>query len=223
MRLRFNFLALDTFNRLLTTTDFINLLNDALPTKALQVQDELKLIAESGGWDYVDYEVERQSLDEKFDHWMPRLAAYSCVILLYSIVENQVQACAEQVGKMHNSRFRVQDLRGGGVDQAALYILRVAGVDVTKDSAWPEIDTLRRLRNLIVHYGGKAGEKHKDLIADLCKGYPNYVRSEESQWPPHGQIWISMNLCSLFGDHVTEFFKRLFKTLGLPEKGSEFS
>ncbi len=223
MKLRFNFLALDTFHRLLRTNDFINLLDDVLPTKAWQETEALKKFAESEGWDYGDYQAESQALDEKLHHWMPRLAAYSCIILLYSVVENQLQAYAEQVGKKQNSSFCVQDLRGHGVRQVALYLSRVAGIDLTKDPDWADIERLRELRNLIVHAGGKPSTKEQQtLMKELLDQYPGKVSLDDSYWPPHGQIWISMNLCSELGNRVEAFFRRLFKTAGFSEKSSEF-
>lgn len=224
MKLRFNFLAIETFGRLQRTKEFVQLLHNALPTESLRETEDLKLFAESEGWDFGDYQVEKQLLDERLNHWMPRLAAYSCIILLYSIVESQLQECAEQVGKTHKTSFCVQDLCGADVEKAALYLRRVAGVDVKKDAGWLHIENLRQLRNLIVHAGGKpVKEKHQSLIAKLSKSHPGYVKYEESCWPPHGQVWISMNLCSYFEDQITEFFKRLFKELGLSEKGTEFA
>lgn len=87
MKLRFNFLALDTFNRLLSARAFIKLLDDAVLRSEWEETEALKQVAEQEGWDYSDYEIERQVLDEKFRHWMPRFAAHSCVALLYSVVE----------------------------------------------------------------------------------------------------------------------------------------
>lgn len=37
----------------------------------------------------------------------------------------------------------------------------------------------------------------------------------------YGEIWVSMRLCRQFAQEIEEFFKRLFKSAGLPDKGAE--
>jgi hypothetical protein len=83
VKLRFNFLALNTFERLVGVGAFVDLLDEAVPSIELRKREELKQLAEQEGWDYSDYQVESDALGEKF-LWMPRLAAYSCAVLLYS-------------------------------------------------------------------------------------------------------------------------------------------
>jgi hypothetical protein len=46
-------------------------------------------MAEEQNWDFGDFDVERQILDEEFGRWIPTLAAYSVIILLHSAVEVQ--------------------------------------------------------------------------------------------------------------------------------------
>ena len=37
----------------------------------------------------------------------------------------------------------------------------------------------------------------------------------------YAEIWVSMNLCRGFALEIEGFFKRLFKAVGLPEKGMQ--
>lgn len=224
MKLRFNFLALNTFQRLIGASAFVNLLDEAMPSIELRETEDLKQFAENEGWDYSDYQDECDVLSKKFRYWMPRFAAYSCAILLYSIVETQLQAYAEQVGRQHNSVFQVQDMRGCGVKQTTLYLNRVAGIDVAQDPSWKHIDNLRQLRNLIVHWGGRPSKskEHQNLIERLSNAYPGYISMPDDYWPPHNQVWVSMRLCSQFATEIEAFFKRLFHAAGFSEKGAEF-
>jgi hypothetical protein len=138
-------------------------------------------------------------------------------------VETQLRAYAEEVHKQQQSPFQVQDMRGCGIQQTALYLDRVAGIDVAQDPSWGHINNLRQLRNLIVHCGGRPGKghEHQDLVNRLETAYPGLI-SMPDRWPPHNQIWLSMRLCSRFVTEIEAFFKRLFHAGGFSEKGVEF-
>src|SRR6266571_822000 len=80
-------LAIKTFERLSAIRALIDLLDASLPEVELRERDKLKRLAKEQDWDFGDYTVETQILDERFGHWMPRLSAYSVITLLQSVVE----------------------------------------------------------------------------------------------------------------------------------------
>lgn len=175
-------------------------------------------------WDFGDYDVERQVLDAKFQHWVPRFAAYSVIILLDSIVETQLFAYAERIGGVQGSAFRPKDIRGHGLEPAALYLKRGAGLDVKQDPAWKHLESLQELRNIIVHRGGDLGKfpEQKERADRLLQSYPKEKLEPRKNVYTFGgemEIWISMPLCREFAREIEEFFKRLCKSAGLPEKG----
>ena len=114
--IRLNLLALQTFDRLMATIHFLEVLDKAIPDAERQDQEALRRLAEEQQWDFGDYSGERQIIEGNH-RWLPRFAAYSVVILLYSIVETQLLAVAERVGTNQGSTFRVTDIRGRGIEQ----------------------------------------------------------------------------------------------------------
>lgn len=224
-KIHFDFLVLETFDRLFGVTALLDVLDQGIPDMEWREQEALRQMAEAESWDYNDYDVDRQVLDEKFRRWIPRFAAYSIITLFQSIVESQLLACAERVGKMRNASFRVKDIKGKGVEQATVYLQRLISLDVREDPAWSHLRNLQDLRNAIVHRGGKRGTSadQQKVMERLLTAYPGLLAFPDSpRESPYGEVWISMNLCRQFAREVEEFFKRVFKAVGLPEKGMQF-
>jgi hypothetical protein len=119
----------------------------------------LEQLAKDGSWEYGDYTEERDILDHNFQTWIPMFAAYSVTVLLYSIVETQLCAFAEYVGKNSGSKLRVKDMAGKGIERSALYLKRGLSIDVTTDLAWSRLKDLQSLRDIIVHRGGNAANR----------------------------------------------------------------
>jgi len=221
-RIKIDPLALQTFQRLFGLTSLLELVDKAIPETEWHEREDLRQLAESEDWEFGDYDVETQVLDEKFRHWLPRFAAYSVVILLDSIVETQLLSFAERVGRNKNSKFQVKDIKGSGLERAALYLKRIAPeLDVDRDSAWEDVQNLRELRNVIVHRGGMRGHspEHQKQVDRLLRAYPGGVSLPWSPDSVYGEIWISVAQCREFATKIAEFFKRVFKAAGLPEKG----
>jgi hypothetical protein len=195
-------------------------MDKAIPEVERQERQALKEMAEEQKWDFGDFDVERQVLDEKFGRWIPTLAADSVVILLHSTVEAQLDSFAERVGRMRGSNFGLHDTAGHGIERAALYLKRVAALTVKEDPAWPHLQNLQKLRNVIAHRGGKwAGldaERERLLLA-----YPGKLRFPDGS-VARREVWISMSLCRDFARQTEDFFKRIFKSAGLPDKGVQF-
>ena len=221
--IRLNLLALQTFDRLMATIHFLEVLDKAIPDAERQDQEALRRLAEEQQWDFGDYSGERQIIEGNH-RWLPRFAAYSVVILLYSIVETQLLAVAERVGTNQGSTFRVTDIRGRGIEQTVLYLKRAEIFDVKKDPAWKMVHDLQKLRNIIVHRGGRQGASHEQQKVQEVQRLDSTYRGlslRTSLDGPQGELWISMDLCRDFTHEIQEFFKRLFGECGLSIKGVE--
>jgi len=194
-------------------------MNDGIPTVEEKEHRYLEQLAAEGGWEYGEYASERDVLNDRFHTWIPTFAAYSATILLYSIVETQLDAFAEHMGKKLGSKLRVKDMAGRGVDRAASYLERALSIDVKTDSAWSCLKDLQSLRNIVVHRGGKRGESAEDQksVDDLVKRHPQTLALQKADGF-HEQIWVSMNLCRDFAQEIAGFFERVFKASGLPDR-----
>jgi hypothetical protein len=219
-KIRIDPLVAETLDRLVGMTAFLEAMDKAIPEVEWQEREALKEMADAQNWDFGDFSVERQMLDEKFGRWIPTLAAYSVVILLHSAVEAQMDSFAERVGSAQGSTFGLHDTAGRGIERAALYLKKVAGLSVKDDPAWPHLQNMQKLRNVIAHRSGKwAGtdaERERLLLA-----YPGKLGFRDRSLTRQ-ELWISMNLCREFAQHTEGFFKRIFQTAGLPDKGVQF-
>lgn len=221
-KFRLNPLAMDTFGRLAGIRAYLDLLDKEMSAIEAKEREHLQETAETQGWDYSDYDVERQVLDERFGHWIPRFSAYSAIILLYTIVEVQLVDCAAALAKRTESPFSIGDLRGRGIETAILFIERLAKHDVKAQDEWQYITDLRTLRNLIVHRIGTRGQTdaHQHEADRLAARYSGQLEFPKTDWS-YREGFVSMSLCRTFVDKVEAFYTTLFRALNLPEKGVE--
>ena len=113
MKFQFDYLVLETFQRLSGIKAFLEVLDKVVPEIEWLEREELRRLAEEQGWDVGDYQAKGQVLDEKFRHWVQRFGPFSIIVLLCSAVETQLLACADRLGRDRNSTFRVKDIRAG--------------------------------------------------------------------------------------------------------------
>jgi len=219
LKLHINLIVIETFARLRGALAFLETMNDGIPTVEEKEHRYLEELAAKEGWEYGDYAVEREVLDDEFHTWIPTFAAYSATILLYSIVETQLDAFAEHMAEKRGSKLRVNDMAGKGVDRCGHYLDLVLSIKVKTDPAWSRLKDLQSLRNIIVHGGGKRGESQKSqkVVDELIRKYPQALGLRKADGF-HEQIWVSMNLCRDFAQNIGGFFERIFKASGLPNR-----
>ena len=90
--MKFSILVLETFGRLSGVRSFVDLLDRSLPESEWSENEELKRRAEDESWDFGDFDIARQVLDDRFQFWLPRYTTYSAVTLLYTVLETQLAA-----------------------------------------------------------------------------------------------------------------------------------
>ena len=113
----------------------------------VKAQRELQEHAVQEDWDPSEYEVEKYLLDEQTHPWARTFAAYSMIVLLHSILETQLQALGQHLGKKGNERLRVNDIAGKGVYRSVNYLERVLLIEVKTDPVWGRLQDLGLLRN----------------------------------------------------------------------------
>lgn len=215
-------LVIETFARLHGAIAFLDILNDAIPIVQARELTYLSQLAREGGWEPQEYAAEKLLLNHKFHNSIPTVAAYSAIILLYSIVETQLDGFAEHIGQKQASKLRVNDMAGHGIERSALYLKRVLSIDVKTDPAWSQLKDLQKVRNIIAHRGGKRGEERgqQNTVDDLLRRYPHVLEIRKRR-VFQDEIWISMTLCRDFAKFIGGFFERIFKAAGLPNRHME--
>ena len=218
--LRFNVLVGDTFARLEGLKALIEHAENSIPEMERLAQEALKSWAKSEGWDFEDYCVEHQILEDNYRHWVPQYTGYSSLVLLYSIVETQLLTCAAHVAEDKGSVLRARDINRSAVESSVRLIGALTPINAKQDIAWPHLKDLQALRNIIVHRAGTRGpdRKHQGKFDDLLRRHKKRISKIEDFWIGDS-LWIPMETCRFFTLEMEQFFKRLFKNLGLPTTG----
>src|SRR5208337_94704 len=167
-------------------------------------RDALKQLAEHEGWDYGDYSMEDQFLDVKFRYWLPKLAAYSIIILLSSIVETQLLAYARRAGQKEKSAFDPNDLKGSVLDRVRLYVKKVSDVDLAQNERWQSLRDLQDLRDVIVHRAGKPGDDKKQHVEQMRSLYPGISLDENPYtiFKADAELGVTIHSCRYFAKEV---------------------
>jgi hypothetical protein len=175
-------------------------------------------LAEHEGWNDSDYNTEEQFLAVKFRCWLPKLAAYSIIILLSSIVETQLLAFAKRVGQREKSAFDPNDLKGSVLDRVRVYVKRVSDVDLTQNERWQCLRDLQDLRDVIVHRAGKPGDDKKQNVERMCSLYPGISLDENPYtiFKADAELGVTIHSCRYFANQVEQFFKSVFEDFGMP-------
>src|SRR3989442_15694978 len=105
--LHLDILVLETFRRIYALEALIDIL-DRQPNIEWWERQELRDLAEQDEWDSVEYNGQCQILDAKFGQWLPKVAGYSVIILLDSLVETQLLALVQRVVRSKQAKFRAK-------------------------------------------------------------------------------------------------------------------
>jgi hypothetical protein len=186
----------------------------------LRAHDTLRQRAQLGNWEAGDLEVEEGFLDISFKYWLPKLAAYSVLVLLYSIVETQLVAYSRRFGQSKASVFDPNDLKGSVLDRVRLYVKKVAGLDLSENKRWQSLKDLQDLRDIVVHRAGKPGDKIAQ-VEQMIKRYPGKGISLDKNpfmLVSDVELGVSIHTCRYLAGQVEAFFTDLLQDADLPVK-----
>ena len=203
-------LTITTTARLAGVKALIHLLQEAMPEFEKRENDELLRLARELNFEAGEYFMERQILDQKFQVWLPRFAAYSIIILLHTILEVQLSACARHVAKRTNSNFP-QAGKGSGFRASATYLADTNVYDAMGDDAWTTLEDLCNLRHIIAHRAGSKGhsKRHLKVAEKLATKYSSDLKfpDPDKDWPR--EAWISLPLWNRYADSVEAFLEKV--------------
>ena len=213
--MHFDLLEIKTAERLAGVRSLLCLLEQAVPEYGERERAALLEIVQRQGFDFEEYEAERQTLDGRFGFWLPRFAAYSVVTLLYAVLEAQLFECAERAQRRMGSPFGPKDIKGHGIEAAATWLTKSGALDVKQGETWSTLTDLRELRNLIAHRVGTSGriEEHRKTVARLLQKYRGHLEVEKTPMDWWSEVWISMDLCRRFTDEVEGFLGRVLSAV----------
>ena len=113
------------------------------------------------------------------------ISLYSFIVIFYSYIENSLNTLCNaeytDIELLHKKEgkpsfnIRYIDMKGVGIQRAKLYLEKVIGIDFhVNKRPWSEVNTLRKIRNVIVHNEGYASsddiEKDDNIIQHIKHG-----------------------------------------------------
>ena len=105
-----------------------------------------------------------------------RMHRYSTVLSLYAVLEKTLKTFCQGNDEIHQGKIGLKDLKGTGIELYYNYLTKVCdfSFDPVND-CWSRIQTLRKIRNCIVHSTG-------DVDLDNNKnGKDNFIKLVESE------------------------------------------
>jgi hypothetical protein len=143
-------------------------------------------------------------LENLFTELFPSLQRSSALITLYSFFEHELEGLCDLYKAEKGFDIDVSDMRSKGIDRAALYLRKVARLDVHQASQeWIAIKNIQVLRNLVVHRNGQVSESRDKPLVQFVKAVSTLT------WKPGGEIVFESGFL-LF---VVNTFRNYFKLL----------
>lgn len=85
---------------------------------------------------------------------IPYMTYTNFIISLYSYIEHELFNLCKDIRKEQDIKLSYEDVGGKGIYRAKLYLSKVADIEI-EDKHWNELVIIGKLRNKIVHNGGK--------------------------------------------------------------------
>jgi len=146
---------------------------------------------------------ERWRLTEVF----PQILWTSIFVTCNSLFEHELLRVCNFMSWEIENPVKPKDLTGKGISQAQAYLKIVAGIEFPdQGEPWGEILKLKRIRNSIVHNGGKLDPSDKEVEKYIDE---NDLISLDNR----RRIQLFDGFCDSVLDRYEEFFKLLFSKL----------
>jgi hypothetical protein len=216
MKVNLNRFTEETLGRVYGMKEFVTALDMAIPKANSDRELEISLQADERRWSDEEYVSERDQLDQRYRDWVSRFAHYATIILLHSLVEGQLFACADHVRATRSPAAPLRKTKRRALDRARRHLQDVAGFDVAEDrEAWDHLLRLEQLRNIIVHGGGVVSEFDHAKVEALRRAYPGQLWIADGSEFRKPYVSISPGLCADFAAKVERFFRGLLSRVAV--------
>lgn len=193
-------------NELLTYTDFHSKTELSWKQKDNLLQKELESILEKYP------EADHQDIVESYG-WNLHLNQYkypdihrtALVIAIYVFIEDQLNGLCETLGKSLDTRIRLADLNGQGIERAFLFLSRIALFDLGAIPSLSFVQHVNKLRNKMVHASGILSNDPADKLNVFVKDTLG-LRGE-----PGGRVHIDFDFIAHLTGRLVSFFDELDK------------
>jgi hypothetical protein len=135
---------------------------------------------------------------------------YSFVVLLHILLETQLRVfCADVQIQRGLPEVSVRDFRGSAVEQAELFLSKLAGVKPQEFPEWEHLRTLQKLRDCIVHtYGSVSDSRDQKFLRELSTKAIGVSIGHDDR------LSLDKAFCEQQLVNLRNLFQQLFKAVG---------
>ena len=118
---------------------------------------------------YQEFCRERISLRNLYEEDLRPSLRYSFLILLHIVFETQLRVFCADLKNQRGLPIGMADLRGGAIDQAFVFLTKIAGLEAQNLPEWQHLRTLQKVRDCAVHCFGYVKEsRDKKFLNELA-------------------------------------------------------
>jgi len=146
------------------------------------------------------------------DYWklkdvFPNIVWCSLFITCYSLLEHELSRICESMRSLKECPLKPSDLKDRGIFQSKAYLKKVIGIQFPDNTRyWQEICFYNRIRNRIIHEGGRVYDSENDskLRAEID-------RTSSINLDDYGRILLSCDFVLEVIENLKSFFRDIFK------------
>lgn len=102
----------------------------------------------------------------RFDHAFPNRTRFFILIQIHVIVEFYIKWLCEEVRKLTENKFSINDLKGNAeLEKSKIYLTKIFEINFKfLEPEWTFLNNMRKLRNQIVHKNGLFSQKDAEIL-----------------------------------------------------------
>lgn len=205
--MKIDFFRIETANIFHGLTEYQKIMEAQLPIIQGQEQSSIERFRDHDLPNTLPYESMVEEYDWVYEYFFPRSLRYSFIVLLYLVVEHQLNQVCDEIKKRRNLPIRSNEMSGDALKRSKVYLRKVAGISIKN---WETLEDLSKVRNCIVHALGKVelskDDKHLKLIVKKNIGLS--ISNIESQ--EEGFLIVSAEYCESAVRIAEQFFDEIF-------------
>jgi len=196
------FFALDSFERYLKENE--RLILDAANIEELTHRPDWKPVTQE---EYAEYSAEVRGVRHLHEEIMTPVFRYSCVVILYAILEREIRRFIETLAKERKlKKVSYKEFRGSLFEQVNRFGSAFCDLTITDIPEYPALIDFQKVRDCIVHcYGDISMSKDKRELQRIGKAKLGLVCDSEAQFEIE-RIYIESSLIC-----IQKFFLHLFQ------------
>lgn len=146
---------------------------------------------------------------------------YSFIILLYGVVEDNLNQTCDLISETKKLPLRAKDLRGDTISQCMDFLSKLAGISADSIKSLPAIRDMAKVRNCIVHASGiieKTNERDRNRLVELTRLYPNSISLSKVKFAHQKKLVLSFEYCQICLKAAASLFIEVFSAKRLVDK-----